>query len=627
MNKLAISLFLCAALLFAGACSPRSLPRQDPVPESLTAAESTPRPETMNAGGSSPEATPMAQQAVVAVAESGALDMSFPQTFAITRPDEKISTTLTSYFITGTSDPSQPVYFGEEEITRLGSKGLFGVHVDLAMGDNTFTFSQGDDKTTVTITRKPQTTAKITGLVQESIYPAFNGSARAGGTLLAECTAPSGAKVTATFEKQTVELKQVAQANAGLPATFRGGFTLAGEYADDETANAGKIEYTMTYGGTTKTYESTGDVFVAGANSRLAVQVSNYLGLVYPDPAVPSSFREKLKKGGVDYIESQTNDHYKLSSGGYLPTEAGRIIEGKVAVKNTLSSVESASGAKFESYTFKGTITPVFFAKMGEGTFSLTLFNSDGTPAVDLSSSRLFSTAEPTVSGGAVTYEFTQKVQGNLWGYNVSYTGTDTVLRFAYKPHVSEGDKPLTGITIVLDPGHGDQDNGALGVPGKTGPDENAVNMAHALLTRDLLEKQGAKVLLTRSRKDEFLTLDQRVEFFEKSGADLFVSIHHNSLAESTDANTVSGTEVYYHSGLSRSTANKLLENLTAGTGRNKRKVAQSYYRVTILPYAPAVLCELGYLCNPLEYENLTSAAQQEKTAQALVSGIKAVFS
>jgi N-acetylmuramoyl-L-alanine amidase len=87
--------------------------------------------------------------------------------------------------------------------------------------------------------------------------------------------------------------------------------------------------------------------------------------------------------------------------------------------------------------------------------------------------------------------------------------------------------------------------------------------------------------------------------------ADFFISIHHNSLAESSQANSVSGTEVYYHKDSSAELAANLLKYVPLSTRRNSRGAFQSYYRVTRMTYAPSVLLELGYLPNPREYEEV----------------------
>lgn len=557
------------------------------------------------------------------------ISLNIPTSFKITRPDNKITTTYDKYFITGTSDSKRPVYFGDEEIERIGSKGTFGVLVDLKLGDNKFTFSQGEKTQTVTITRKSYVAPEsvpISDIRQSSMIPAVFSGVNAGETLDVGCIAPSGATVTAAFGGKTVNLSQVAQtAKEGIPAFFKGKIEVGSNYDPDVTQKAGKVVYTMSYGEKNKKYESTGNVYVAGPGGKVAVRVTSYMGFVYPDLKDLSVFREKLKEGAADYIKSQDNTYVRLESGGYVAKEQVAVIVGETSIQNKLSKVRLASASKDEAYTFSGTTSPAYLTRLSNGKFSFTLFNTTGFPSVNMSSSKLFSGVEVENGSNYVTYTFTQSNAAKLWGYNVSYNGKDTVLSFNYRPSLGSDSKPLSGLTIILDPGHGGTDNGALGIAALTGPTEQDVNLAHAIAARDLLESMGANVILTRTQGENY-SLDDRLADSEKLNADMFISIHHNSIGENKDANTIKGVEVYYHTAMSKKLAQNLMTSVS-GIGRQNRFVSQSYYRVTLSPYAPAVLLELGYMSNPLEYERAANSSQMDKVAKAIAGGITAALS
>ncbi|MCP9463420.1 MAG: N-acetylmuramoyl-L-alanine amidase [Nitrospira sp.] len=98
---------------------------------------------------------------------------------------------------------------------------------------------------------------------------------------------------------------------------------------------------------------------------------------------------------------------------------------------------------------------------------------------------------------------------------------------------------PKSLTTIVIDPGHGGKDVGALG-PRHT--EEKDITLKVGLTLRDLLSKQpGLEVLMTRDR-DIFVELEERAKFANKHNADLFVSIHVNS----HPSQQVKGLEVYH---------------------------------------------------------------------------------
>jgi len=93
--------------------------------------------------------------------------------------------------------------------------------------------------------------------------------------------------------------------------------------------------------------------------------------------------------------------------------------------------------------------------------------------------------------------------------------------------------------TIVIDPGHGGKDGGAMG---KRRTEEKDITLKVGLTLRELLKKQpGVRVLMTRDR-DVFIELEERAKFANSQNADLFVSIHVNS----HPSRSVKGLEVYH---------------------------------------------------------------------------------
>ncbi len=100
---------------------------------------------------------------------------------------------------------------------------------------------------------------------------------------------------------------------------------------------------------------------------------------------------------------------------------------------------------------------------------------------------------------------------------------------------------PYSGITVMLDPGHGGVETGSY-----TGDaSEKEINLAVAEKLRDLLRAQGVNVLMTRD-SDSYLSAEERVELAKEQKPDLFLSIHCNSFE--SDA-SVNGIETYYYPG------------------------------------------------------------------------------
>jgi len=557
------------------------------------------------------------------------LDLSISQDFHVTRPSRqnnyRVTTELANYFITGTSNPNQPLLFGGNQVERLGTLGTWGVHVPLNLGDNVFTASQGGQTTTITITRRaPAAVVPITAIIQNSMYPATQGGVRVGGSIPVEATAPSGSTVTASFSGQSVTLQQVANAAPGIPATFRGQLPVGQNHPAGVTTRVGPVSYQLNHGGTVTNFQSSGDIFVAGQGSHIAVRVNTYLGLIIPNPAQPLAIHQVLKTGATDFVYAENNTHFRLFSGGYLNKNSAEIIEGEVRIGNTISAATSFMHERRETYLFTGINRTAFHTQLRDNVFYFTLFNSAGTPLPNFANSRLFSSVTATANPGrnSVTYAFTLRNPGLWWGYQVWYDGENTVLRFQYRPSLSAGATPLSGVTVMIDPGHGGTDPGALGIAAGFGPDENTLNMAVSFALRDELVAMGATVLFTRTQLNQTLSLDERLRAFEISDADFFISVHHNALLESTNANTVTGSEIFFFTPNSQGPARNVLDGVIEATGRNRRQVNQGSFRVTLLARAPSMLLELGFMSHPVEYERMTNPEVIRQSARGIAQGI-----
>ncbi len=183
---------------------------------------------------------------------------------------------------------------------------------------------------------------------------------------------------------------------------------------------------------------------------------------------------------------------------------------------------------------------------------------------------------------------------------------------------VDEPAPPVYLGKVVLDPGHGGRDPGALG---KLGLREKAINLSVAHMVADLLEKRGAKVILTR-RNDQTVELEDRCYFSNKAGPDLFVSIHadwaQNSLAK--------GFTIYTARSCSRESreAASMIARHMAHAGVTSRGVRRANYRVLVGTKAPAVLVELGYMSNREEARLLAKVAYRRQLAAAIAEGIVA---
>lgn len=185
---------------------------------------------------------------------------------------------------------------------------------------------------------------------------------------------------------------------------------------------------------------------------------------------------------------------------------------------------------------------------------------------------------------------------------------------------------------IVLDPGHGGNESGAIGHGGWK---EKDLTLQICSKLRNLLASRlGAQVIFTRTG-DLSVPLEERAAIANQVGADLLISVHVNS---SGDAGT-RGVETYYAEGgalmpaadegnlsESRRLAVEVQRALYDAVGGDKnvpnRGVKQAPFVVLLDAKIPSVLAEVGFLTNPAEERNLATTAGQEAVADALYRGI-----
>lgn len=182
----------------------------------------------------------------------------------------------------------------------------------------------------------------------------------------------------------------------------------------------------------------------------------------------------------------------------------------------------------------------------------------------------------------------------------------------------------LSGKRIVLDPGHGGEHLGAVG---PSGLEEKTPNLEVGKKLKKMLEKDGAKVYLTRERDDQTVSLQDRVAFTKKKKAHLFVSLHHNAPAQKDQ--TIDRSELYYSwwsDGPSRDLADHLAASFHRYIGLPQLPVRPAIYYVTRYNHEPCVLGEPSYLSNPQREAKLKTESHQKEEAQAYYVGIKNYF-
>lgn len=135
-----------------------------------------------------------------------------------------------------------------------------------------------------------------------------------------------------------------------------------------------------------------------------------------------------------------------------------------------------------------------------------------------------------------------------------------------------------------------------------------------------LIQEPDIEVVMTRDT-DVYPTRPERVQLANTLNADVFVSIHGNSVKASPQT---TGTETYYYKrSSSKELADIVHRHLIEALGFKDRKVKNGNLEVLRNTTMPAVLLEIGFLSNLVEEQAMLSDSVQNKAAQAIVDGIK----
>lgn len=183
-------------------------------------------------------------------------------------------------------------------------------------------------------------------------------------------------------------------------------------------------------------------------------------------------------------------------------------------------------------------------------------------------------------------------------------------------PDKKKPPRPADAAKLVIDPGHGGKDPGAIGVGGVR---EKAINLSVAGELSRCLRSAGHNVAMTRD-DDTFIELADRSDVANRKSTDLFVSIH----ADAASRASARGYTVYVARQASAASvrAAEAIERSLGSTGLPSLGVRRADYRVLVNTACPSVLVELGFVTNSADASALSSDAFQKRLAKAVADGV-----
>ena len=573
-----------------------------------------------------------------------------------------VTTTEPTTTFTGSSDPQHPLLLDGVEVKR-DKYGSFSVERELIPGKNTFTFSHKGKEVTYTI--------HYDYVVMRSHSPDGDRRLESGASFSVVVSARVGSAVTATFNGKTITLRQTAgqgdedEIESNTFVNFTGSFTLPSENATE--LNLGKVSFRATHAGVTDTAAS-GTIVCKKAVLPVIGEIVTFTAETFDGDKADDDSRPTnnyLPQGTVDYVVG----HSYFGDKEYLNLRCGRRVyvsktnspsaqivqvakeyEGKLPDTNQLTvagltvdpratylTLDTAWKApflldllpqeytdpKYQDYTVEAVtceyvqITFCYAdALTGEWDFG------DHHP--------LFTHATVTKEGGNCVLRLYLRRVGGFYGWDASYNDKgQLVFYFLHPVQVTVADNAygadLTGVTIMLDAGHGGKSEGAYGLDEDHPEAERNFNLA--MLLKSELESMGATVVINRGA-DEDLNADERCQQLKALKPDLCIAIHH-------DANTSSHPHGFgaFHSTLFSVDAARYIYDATMAAdiydttpAGNRNRFKWHYYFVARMSDCPVVLTENGFMTSPIDHIGIVDHDTNVRKAQAIAQGTAQYF-
>jgi N-acetylmuramoyl-L-alanine amidase len=550
-------------------------------------------------------------------------------------PPTNYQTSTEKIFFIGTAPPDGQVLINGKLVNR-SKAGHFSPSFPLQLGENIFKVRYQNQEREIKIIRvstQPELPQGL-GFAKDSLTPAVDIARLPGELICFSAVAPPQATVSVNLVNQNIALLPqpslaqlppnssvltgLNQPNLSSLTKYQGCTTVA------NAADLGKPQFNLQLNDQRITQTGLGKIEILAPTQLAVAEIASESGVTRTGPSTDYSRLTPLPKGTMASVTGKEGEWLRLDYGAWINSKETKIISGAVAPQTVIRSVGYRQLAEATEMRFPlETAVPVS-VEQGNNSFILTLYNTTAqTDTIRLDDDPLISRLDwQQVSPTQVKYTFNLK-KLQQWGYKLRYDNTTLVLTLRHPPQLKNSKRlPLSGIKIVLDPGHGGKESGASG---PTGYLEKDVNLIISQLLRDELVKRGAKVVMTRE-DDRDVSLVERQTIINKQEPAIALSIHYNSLPDNGDAENTKGFGTFWYHPQSHSLA-VFLQNYVV---KNLRKPAYGVFwnnlALTRPHVAPAVLLELGFMSNPDEFEEIVNPQQQKKMANTLADGITQWF-
>ncbi len=316
----------------------------------------------------------------------------------------------------------------------------------------------------------------------------------------------------------------------------------------------------------------------------------------------------------------------KLSDGmeAWLPQEYAQLLPVNTSLPSTLTGSISVNGNDTEDvvriglgqkvpYTSEQLTDPMAIVVNIFGATSNTNWITHQLSAVGIQQVKI---AQAGAEHSQLTIFLKHKQH---WGYDISYEGSTMRIRIRRPPVIADSTKPLLKLTIAVDAGHG---IGSEGAKGATGVVEKDMTLAIAKEVNAQLQAKGIKCVMTRETDDN-VTMTERADKIINAGAQLFVSIHCNSIGENGDPEQVKGTSTYYRYPGFKPLSDIMYKKMLS-LGLAEWGVTGNFnFSLSGPTQFPNVLVEAAFLSNPEDEMKLLDENFRKQIAAKIIDGLE----
>lgn len=563
------------------------------------------------------------------------------QPLSVVYPPNNHETNANQIFLIGTAPKGGSVTVNGQAIARSPA-GHFAPSFPLKLGNNQFTLRYGSQTVQLTVTRVQTTTALPTGLgfAKDSLTPAVDIGRLPNEWFCFGAVAPQGATVNVRLDNQQVvplaaqsQFVELPPNSAVLtqqnqPTTVSTAGFYQGCTRTVAQGNLGKPVFEVTQANKTVQQVGPGSIQILSPTQLEIAEVTAASGAARTGPSTDYSRLTPLPKGTQASVTGYEGNWVRLDYGAWINRNEVQIRQGAVPPSSLIRSVKAKQAGEWTEVLFPLQVPVPVSVHQGDRTLTLTLYNTTAqTDTIYLDDDPIIRRLDwNQTQPGQVQYVFNLKTD-QQWGYKLRYEGTSLILSLRHPPKSAQrgaskpAAKPLAGIKIVLDPGHGGPED--LGARGPTGLPEKDVALKISQLVQDELSRKGATVVMTR-QADVDLGLRERMDVIDREQPAIALSLHYNALPDAGDAINTQGVGMFWYHAQAHSLAVFLHHYLVKTLKRPSYGVYWNNLALTRPAVAPSVLMELGFMINPTEYEWIVNPNEQKKLARAIADGVAA---